>query len=84
MTYPVEIDPAVFTAPGYLPGTVRHIEFLGGNCLAEVAVEGLDGQALQIQYSLNQMDEFGVREGAAVSFALRSDRLRVFAAGAAA
>jgi len=70
--------------PLHCTGTVRHIEFLGGNCLAEVAVEGLDGQALQIQYSLNQMDEFGVREGAAVSFALRSDRLRVFAAGAAA
>jgi iron(III) transport system ATP-binding protein len=65
-------------------GTVRHIEFLGGNCLAEVDVEGLAGQPLQLQYSLNQMDEFGVREGARVSFALRADRLRVFPAGAGA
>ncbi|APW38269.1 ABC transporter ATP-binding protein [Rhodoferax koreense] len=59
-------------------GTVRHIEFLGGNCLAEVDVDGLPGQPVQLQYSLNQMDEFGVAEGAAVSFALRADRLRVF------
>jgi iron(III) transport system ATP-binding protein len=65
-------------------GTVRHIEFLGGNCLAEVDVDGMPGQPLQLQYSLNQMDEFGVREGASVRFALRADRLRVFPVGAAA
>ena len=65
-------------------GTVRHIEFLGGNCLAEIDVEGIPGQPLQLQYSLNQMDEFGVHEGARVQFALRADRLRVFAAGEAA
>ncbi|RZJ02385.1 MAG: putative 2-aminoethylphosphonate ABC transporter ATP-binding protein [Rubrivivax sp.] len=65
-------------------GIVRHIEFLGGNCLAEIDVEGIPGQPLQLQYSLNQMDEFGVREGASVQFALRADRLRVFAAGDAA
>ena len=59
-------------------GTVRHIEFLGGNCLAEVDVLGIPGQPLLLQYSLNQMDEFGVREGASVRFALRADRLRVF------
>ncbi len=59
-------------------GTVRHIEFLGGNCLAQVDVRGIPGQPMQLQYSLNQMDEFGVREGASVRFALRADRLRVF------
>jgi iron(III) transport system ATP-binding protein len=64
-------------------GTVRHIEFLGGNCLAEVDVEGIPGQPLQLQYSLNQMDEFEVREGASVRFALRADRVRVFPMGAA-
>ncbi|MDB5846938.1 MAG: transporter ATP-binding protein [Rhodoferax sp.] len=64
-------------------GLVRHIEFLGGNCLAEIEVEGLPGQPLQLQYSLNQMDEFGVREGANVRFALRADRLRVFPAAVA-
>ncbi len=64
-------------------GTVRHIEFLGGNCLAEIEVDGMPGQPLQLQYSLNQMDEFDVREGASVCFALRADRLRVFPAAAA-
>lgn len=64
--------------PLHCAGTVRHIEFLGGNCLAEVDVDGLPGQPLQVQYSLNQMDEFGVHEGAVVHFALRADRLRVF------
>ncbi len=59
-------------------GIVRHIEFLGGNCLAKVDVCGIPGQPMQLQYSLNQMDEFGVREGANVRFALRADRLRVF------
>lgn len=69
--------------PLHCAGTVRHIEFLGGNCLASIDVEGLGGQPLQLQYSLNQMDEFSVREGARVSFALRADRLRVFPAGIA-
>ncbi|RYX90201.1 MAG: putative 2-aminoethylphosphonate ABC transporter ATP-binding protein [Comamonadaceae bacterium] len=64
-------------------GTVRHIEFLGGNCLAEVDVDGMPGQPLQVQYSLNQMDEFAVHEGAVVRFALRADRLRVFPVAAA-
>ena len=59
-------------------GTVSKIEFLGGNCLAEIDVRGIPGQPIQLQYSLNQMDEFGVRQGASVRFALRADRLRVF------
>ncbi|RYF75926.1 MAG: putative 2-aminoethylphosphonate ABC transporter ATP-binding protein [Comamonadaceae bacterium] len=59
-------------------GTVRHIEFLGGNCLAELEVAQLHGQPLHLQFSLNQMDEFDVREGAMLDFALRADRLRVF------
>ena len=70
--------------PLHCAGTVRNIEFLGGNCLTEIDVDGLPGQPLQLQYSLNQMDEFGVRQGARVSFALRADRLRVFPAEATA
>jgi iron(III) transport system ATP-binding protein len=70
--------------PLHCQGTVRHIEFLGGNCLAEVEVPSLGGQPIHLQYSLNQMDEFKVHEGASVSFALRADRLRVFPAAAAA
>ncbi len=64
-------------------GTVRHIEFLGGNCLAEVAVDGIPDQSMHLQFSLNQLDEFNVREGGTVHFALRTDRLRVFPAAAA-
>ncbi|MBS0344766.1 MAG: TOBE domain-containing protein, partial [Proteobacteria bacterium] len=69
--------------PARCVGTVRNIEFLGGNCLAEVAVDGMAEQSMQLQFSLNQMDEFNVQEGATVHFALRSDRLRVFPAAAA-
>ena len=61
-------------------GTVRHIEFLGGNCLAELDVDGIPGQPMQLQFSLNQMEDFGVRQGASLQFALRADRLRVFPA----
>jgi iron(III) transport system ATP-binding protein len=69
--------------PGLCRGTVTAVEFLGGNCLAAVAVDGLPTDSpLQLQFSLNQMDEFGVRPGASLRFALRSDRLRVFAAQA--
>ncbi len=64
-------------------GTVRHVEFLGSNCLAEVDVQGIPGQPIQLQFSLNQMDEFDVREGNSLSFALRADRLRVFPAASA-
>ena len=64
-------------------GIVRHVEFLGSNCLAEVDVHGIPGQPIQLQFSLNQMDEFDVREGNSLKFALRADRLRVFPAAAA-
>ena len=70
------------TTPHRCVGTVRHIEFLGGTCLAEMAVDRLPGQTLQLQFSLNQMDELAVREGHTVPFALREDRLRVFASSA--
>ena len=65
-------------------GTVRHVEFLGSNCLAEIDVHGIPGQPIQLQFSLNQMDEFDVREGNDLRFALRADRLRVFPAAVAA
>ena len=70
--------------PDRCVGTVRHIEFLGGTCLAEMTVDRLPGQTLQVQFSLNQMDELAVREGHTVPFALKADRLRVFAAATAA
>ncbi|HXF45147.1 MAG TPA: putative 2-aminoethylphosphonate ABC transporter ATP-binding protein [Burkholderiaceae bacterium] len=64
--------------PNALRGTVKHVDFLGTYCLADVEVEGFDGQRLLVYYSLNQLRELGVREGAIVPFALRGERVRVF------
>jgi iron(III) transport system ATP-binding protein len=65
--------------PHQCVGTVRRVDFLGGNCLAEMQVEGLPGEPVHLQFSLNQMFDLGVREGAVLHFALRADRLRLFA-----
>ncbi len=65
--------------PAACEGQVRQVEFLGGNCLAEVDLPGLPAP-LQLQFSLNQMDEYQVRAGGALRFALRTDRLHVFPA----
>jgi len=46
-------------------------------------VDAIHGQPLQLQFSLNQMDEFNIREGSSLRFALRSDRVRVFSAAGA-
>ena len=73
------IEPLSSGQPGLCAGTVQRLEFLGGTCLAELDVEGLPGQPLLLQFSLNQMDEFGVQEGRRLEFALREDRLRAFA-----
>ncbi len=59
-------------------GTVGRIEFFGSNCLAEMHVEGLPDQPMHLQFSLNQMRDLDVREGATLRFALRADRLRAF------
>jgi len=63
-----------------LAGTVKHVDFLGTYCLANVDVDGFDGQRLLVYFSLNQALELGVRVGARVPFALRGERVRVFAA----
>ena len=59
-------------------GEVGNVEFLGGSCLAEMRFDELDGQPLLISFSLNQMHDLGVRVGARLEMALRSDRIRVF------
>ncbi len=72
------LPPDLPSQPGLCSGTVQRLEFLGGTCLAELDVQGLPGQPLLLQFSLNQMDEFGVQEGRRLEFALREDRLRAF------
>jgi iron(III) transport system ATP-binding protein len=62
-----------------LRGTVRNLDFLGTFCLATMEVDGFDGQLLLVYFSLNQALELDVREGARIPFALRGERVRVFA-----
>jgi iron(III) transport system ATP-binding protein len=59
-------------------GRVAKVEFLGGSCMAEMCIDELDGQPLAIYFSLNQLHDLGVRVGARLELALRSDRIRVF------
>ncbi|MCA3218538.1 MAG: putative 2-aminoethylphosphonate ABC transporter ATP-binding protein [Burkholderiales bacterium] len=62
-----------------LRGRVQRIDFLGTFCLAEVHAEAL-GQPVTLYYSLNQLRDLSIREGAQVSFSLRGERARVFGA----
>ena len=64
--------------PNRVWGEVRGVEFLGGLCMAQMHVDELEGQPLLVSYSLNQMHDLGVRIGARLQLALRSDRMRVF------
>ncbi|MBK9244453.1 MAG: putative 2-aminoethylphosphonate ABC transporter ATP-binding protein [Burkholderiales bacterium] len=65
--------------PNRLQGSVRNVDFLGTYCLATIDVDGFDGQSMLVYFSLNQALELGVREGASIPFALRGERVRVFA-----
>jgi iron(III) transport system ATP-binding protein len=66
-------------SPQALRGRVQRIDFLGTFCLAEVHAEAL-GQPVTLYYSLNQLHDLSIREGAQVSFSLRGERARVFGA----
>ena len=59
-------------------GQIAKVEFLGGHCLAELQIPELEGQPLAVFFSLNQVRELGIREGAPLELALRPDRIRVF------
>jgi iron(III) transport system ATP-binding protein len=68
----------VQTRPNAQRGLVRRVDYLGTYCLAEVEVEGFDGQRMLVYLSLNQLHELDVREGGVLPFALRGERVRVF------
>ncbi|HYM48591.1 MAG TPA: putative 2-aminoethylphosphonate ABC transporter ATP-binding protein [Burkholderiaceae bacterium] len=68
--------------PNRLRGRIARIDYLGTFCLAELRSDAL-GQPMMISYSLNQLHDLGVREGAEVDIALRVDRVRVFSDPAA-
>jgi iron(III) transport system ATP-binding protein len=63
-----------------LAGRVLTVDFHGTYCLANVEVDGFDGQCLLLYCSLNQALELGVREQATLAFAVRGERVRVFPA----
>jgi iron(III) transport system ATP-binding protein len=66
------------TLPNRLRGRIARIDYLGTFCLAELRCDAL-GQPMMISYSLNQLHDLAVSEGAEVEIALRTDRVRVFA-----
>ena len=70
----------VESMPNALTGRVRTLDFLGTYCLASMDVDGFDGQRMLVYFSLNQVQALGVKEGARLPFALRGDRVRIFAA----
>ncbi|CAK7001507.1 putative 2-aminoethylphosphonate ABC transporter ATP-binding protein [Saezia sanguinis] len=63
---------------GKCRATVRRVEFLGDNCMAEVMVDRIPDQALQLQFTLNQMRDFNVREGSSLHFSMRPERMSIF------
>jgi len=69
----------VESMPNACCGRVQHVDFLGTYCLAQLEVDGFQGQSLLIYFSLNQSHELGVRGGASIRFAVRGERVRVFA-----
>jgi iron(III) transport system ATP-binding protein len=72
------VEGDIASLPNRLRGRIVRIDYLGTFCLAELRSEAL-GQPMMISYSLNQLHDLGVREGAEVDIALRVDRVRVFA-----
>ena len=71
------VDGDISGLPNRLRGRIARIDYLGTVCLAELRCEAL-GQPMTISYSLNQLHDLSVREGAEVEIALRTDRVRVF------
>jgi len=75
------IEGDIAAMPNRLRGLVRHIEYLGTVCLATVDCAAL-GQTMLVSMSLNQLHDLHIREGGDLDFALRIDRVRVFAESA--
>jgi iron(III) transport system ATP-binding protein len=72
----------VETMPNAVNSTVRTLDFLGAACLAQLEVDGFEGQRMTVFFSLNQALELGIRAGARLPLALRAERFRVFAGDA--
>ncbi|HVL56792.1 MAG TPA: putative 2-aminoethylphosphonate ABC transporter ATP-binding protein [Burkholderiaceae bacterium] len=77
------VDGPLAGLPNLVSGAIEKVEFLGGQCLAEVSVGGLNGHRIAVQLSLSQMRDRGLAPGARLEFALRPERIRVFGESAA-
>ena len=66
--------------PNRLQAKVTKVEFLGGQCIAEVTADALHGQVLGLHFSLNQLHDLDIREGNTIDIALRANRIRAFSA----
>lgn len=71
------VEGDIAALPNRLRGRIARIDYLGTVCLAELRCEAM-GQPMTISYSLNQLHDLDVREGAEVEIALRTERVRVF------
>jgi iron(III) transport system ATP-binding protein len=75
------VEGALEGAANRVRGEVVKVEFLGGSCLAEMRIDEFEGlPPLAMFFSLNQLHDLDLRAGARLELALRSDRIRVFAA----
>jgi len=72
------VEGDIAALPNRLSGRISRIDYLGTFCLAEVGCDGIE-QPLAVSFSLNQLHDLDVREGGRLDFALRADRVRVFA-----
>lgn len=72
------VEGDIAALPNRLSGRIGRIDYLGTFCLAQVGCDGLQ-QPITLSFSLNQLHDLGVREGGRLDFALRPDRVRVFA-----
>jgi iron(III) transport system ATP-binding protein len=61
-----------------LTATIDDIEFLGSFCRASLALEALPGAAVQADFSINLMRDFGFAAGRKLEIAFPRDRLRLF------
>ncbi len=72
------IEPSLIDANNNCTGKIKHIEFFGNNCIAELSVDHLSNQSIQLQLSVNQMYDLQVKQGETLTFTVRPERIMVF------
>ncbi|AWM79309.1 putative 2-aminoethylphosphonate ABC transporter ATP-binding protein [Gammaproteobacteria bacterium ESL0073] len=72
------IEPSSIDGHNHCTGRIKHIEFFGSNCIAELSVDHLANQSIQLQLSLNQVYDLKVKQGETLTFTVRPERIMVF------